>query len=102
MATDCKVDFNILWLIVSGPMALLTGSILIISITSCSSIVTLFNLSLHRWYNCGSWFKVSSTFETDEKYLFNTSTFSVSVKAILNSPVSDVYCIGGMSFVGFA
>jgi hypothetical protein len=30
------VDFNILWLIQSGPTALLTGCIVIISVTSCS------------------------------------------------------------------
>lgn len=101
LVIDCKVDFNILWFIVLGLMVLLIGSIFIILIIFCFLIVILFNLLLYMWYNWGSWFKELLMFEIDEKYLFNILIFFVLVKVILNLFVLDVYCIGGMSFVGF-
>ena len=63
------VDFNILLLhvIQSGPVALFTGSIVIIS---CSSIIKLLKSLLHKLYILGSVILVSSIVEMDEKYAF--------------------------------
>ena len=48
------IDFNILWLIQSGPMALFTGSIVIMSDISCSSMIMLLKLLFNAVYISGS------------------------------------------------
>ena len=70
------VDFSILWLIQSGPMALFTGSIVIMSDISCSSIIMLLKLLLHKLYILGRVTLVSSIVEIDEKYVFKASILS--------------------------
>ena len=72
------VDFSILWLIQSGPMALFTGSIVIMSDISCSSMIMLLKLLLHKLYILGRVTLVSSIVEIDEKYAFKASILSVS------------------------
>ena len=47
LQTVYMVDFNILWLIQSGPIALFTGKTDIISVTSFSSITISLRLSSH-------------------------------------------------------
>jgi hypothetical protein len=71
----CAVDFNILWLMHSGPIALFTGRLAIISMTSCSSMKISLRLLLHNEYISGRLWLVSSIFEIEEKYLLNTSDF---------------------------
>ena len=67
------VDFSILWLIQSGPMALFTGTIVIMSDFSCSSIIMLLKLLLHKLYILGRVTLVSSIVEIDEKNVFKAS-----------------------------
>jgi hypothetical protein len=83
------VDFNILWLMQSGPIALFTGRVTIISMTFCSSLKISLKLSLHNEYKSGRLWLVSSIFEIEEKYLFNTSDFSLSEK-VLSVQLSQV------------
>lgn len=56
-ATVKRVAFNILWLTKSGPIALFTGNIEIMSNTSCSSIKILQSVSLgsKKKDNCGKY-----------------------------------------------
>jgi hypothetical protein len=85
----------------SGPIALFTGRVAIISMTSCSSVKISLRLSLHNEYKSGRQWLVSFIFEIEEKFLFNTSDFSLSEKAIILVPFSEVNCMGGISLFDF-
>ena len=71
-------DFSFLWLIPSGLMALFTGTIVIMSDISCSSMIMLLKLLLHKLYILGRVTLVSSIVEIDKKYVFKASILSVS------------------------
>ena len=78
----------------SGPMALFTGSIVIMSDISCSSMNMLLKLLLHKLYILGSVTLVSSIVEIDEKYEFKASILSESEYAKELTPLSPLICIG--------
>ena len=68
--TVCIVDFNILWLIQSGPMALLIGKTDLISITSDSSITMSARDSLQYKNIFGKDLPGFEMLEIQQKYLF--------------------------------
>ena len=72
------VDFNILGLIQSGPMALFIGNIVIMCDISCSLMIMLLQLLLHKLYILCRVTLVSSIVEIDDKYEFKASILSVS------------------------
>ena len=86
------VDFNILGLIQSGPMALFTciGNIVIMCDISCSLMIMLLKLLLHKLYILCRVTLVSSIVEIDDKYEFKASILSVSEYAYVFNTINII------------